>query len=97
MKRWLYAYRQISGNPEALTETLKARIGDLLRQAAGPEVAPAAADGSLTLRGSTYAFCSMKLDSSSEIVFDPIDATKPVREKYGAKHAALIKRIEDTK
>jgi tripartite ATP-independent transporter DctP family solute receptor len=25
------------------------------------------------------------------------DATKPVREKYGAKHAALIKRIEDTK
>lgn len=25
------------------------------------------------------------------------DATKPVREKYGSKHAALIKRIEDTK
>jgi TRAP-type C4-dicarboxylate transport system substrate-binding protein len=25
------------------------------------------------------------------------DATKPVREKYGAKHADLIKRIEDTK
>ena len=25
------------------------------------------------------------------------DATKPVREKYGAKHAALVKRIEDTK
>jgi len=25
------------------------------------------------------------------------DATKPIREKYGAKHAALIKRIEDTK
>ncbi|HEY5634333.1 MAG TPA: TRAP transporter substrate-binding protein [Burkholderiaceae bacterium] len=25
------------------------------------------------------------------------EATKPVREKYGAKHAALIKRIEDTK
>ena len=25
------------------------------------------------------------------------DATKPVREKYGAKYAALIKRIEDTK
>jgi tripartite ATP-independent transporter DctP family solute receptor len=25
------------------------------------------------------------------------EATKPVREKYGSKHAALIKRIEDTK
>ncbi len=25
------------------------------------------------------------------------DATKSVREKYGAKHTALIKRIEDTK
>jgi tripartite ATP-independent transporter DctP family solute receptor len=25
------------------------------------------------------------------------DATRPVREKYGSKHAALIKRIEDTK
>jgi tripartite ATP-independent transporter DctP family solute receptor len=25
------------------------------------------------------------------------EATKPVREKYGAKYAALIKRIEDTK
>jgi tripartite ATP-independent transporter DctP family solute receptor len=25
------------------------------------------------------------------------DATKPVREKYGAKYAALVKRIEDTK
>src|SRR5262245_6856249 len=25
------------------------------------------------------------------------DATKPVREKYGAKHAALIKRIEETR
>jgi TRAP-type C4-dicarboxylate transport system substrate-binding protein len=25
------------------------------------------------------------------------DATKPVREKYGSKHAALVKRIEDTK
>jgi tripartite ATP-independent transporter DctP family solute receptor len=25
------------------------------------------------------------------------DATKPVRDKYGAKYAALIKRIEDTK
>jgi tripartite ATP-independent transporter DctP family solute receptor len=25
------------------------------------------------------------------------DATKPVREKYGSKYAALIKRIEDTK
>src|SRR5262245_38522803 len=25
------------------------------------------------------------------------DATRPVREKYGAKHAALIKRIEDTR
>ena len=25
------------------------------------------------------------------------DATKPIREKYGAKHTALIKRIEDTK
>jgi tripartite ATP-independent transporter DctP family solute receptor len=25
------------------------------------------------------------------------DATKPVRDKYGSKHAALIKRIEDTK
>jgi tripartite ATP-independent transporter DctP family solute receptor len=25
------------------------------------------------------------------------EATRPVREKYGAKHAALIKRIEDTK
>ena len=25
------------------------------------------------------------------------DATKPVRDKYGSKYAALIKRIEDTK
>jgi tripartite ATP-independent transporter DctP family solute receptor len=25
------------------------------------------------------------------------DATKPIRDKYGAKHAALVKRIEDTK
>jgi TRAP-type C4-dicarboxylate transport system substrate-binding protein len=25
------------------------------------------------------------------------ESTKPVREKYGAKYAALIKRIEDTK
>jgi tripartite ATP-independent transporter DctP family solute receptor len=25
------------------------------------------------------------------------DATKPIREKYGSKHAALVKRIEDTK
>jgi tripartite ATP-independent transporter DctP family solute receptor len=25
------------------------------------------------------------------------EATKPIREKYGSKHAALIKRIEDTK
>jgi tripartite ATP-independent transporter DctP family solute receptor len=25
------------------------------------------------------------------------DATKPIRDKYGSKHAALIKRIEDTK
>jgi tripartite ATP-independent transporter DctP family solute receptor len=25
------------------------------------------------------------------------DATRPVREKYGAKHAALVKRIEDTR
>jgi tripartite ATP-independent transporter DctP family solute receptor len=25
------------------------------------------------------------------------EATRPVRDKYGAKHAALIKRIEDTK
>jgi TRAP-type C4-dicarboxylate transport system substrate-binding protein len=25
------------------------------------------------------------------------DATKPIRAKYGAKHLALIKRIEDTK
>jgi len=25
------------------------------------------------------------------------DATRPIREKYGAKHTALIKRIEDTK
>jgi len=25
------------------------------------------------------------------------DATKPIRQKYGAKHAALVKRIEDTK
>jgi TRAP-type C4-dicarboxylate transport system substrate-binding protein len=25
------------------------------------------------------------------------EATKPVREKYGAKHAALIKRMEDTR
>jgi TRAP-type C4-dicarboxylate transport system substrate-binding protein len=25
------------------------------------------------------------------------DATKPIREKYGANHTALIKRIEDTK
>jgi TRAP-type C4-dicarboxylate transport system substrate-binding protein len=25
------------------------------------------------------------------------DATKPIREKYGSKHVALIKRIEDTK
>ena len=25
------------------------------------------------------------------------EATRPVREKYGAKHAALVKRIEDTK
>jgi len=25
------------------------------------------------------------------------DATKPIRDKYGAKHVALIKRIEDTK
>jgi TRAP-type C4-dicarboxylate transport system substrate-binding protein len=24
-------------------------------------------------------------------------ATQPVREKYGAKHAALLKRIQDTK
>jgi len=25
------------------------------------------------------------------------DATRPIREKYGSKHAALVKRIEDTK
>ncbi len=25
------------------------------------------------------------------------DLTKPVREKYGAKHAALIKRMEETR
>ena len=25
------------------------------------------------------------------------DATQPIRDKYGAKYAALIKRIEDTK
>jgi hypothetical protein len=25
------------------------------------------------------------------------EATKPVREKYGAKHAALIKRMEETR
>src|SRR5438552_2422341 len=25
------------------------------------------------------------------------DATRPIREKYGSKHVALIKRIEDTK
>jgi TRAP-type C4-dicarboxylate transport system substrate-binding protein len=25
------------------------------------------------------------------------DATQPVRDKYGAKYAALIKRIQDTK
>jgi len=24
-------------------------------------------------------------------------ATQPIRDKYGAKHAAILKRIEDTK
>jgi Tfp pilus assembly protein PilX len=40
--------------------------------------------GSLTLRGNTYAFCSMRLDSSSEIIFDPIDTSKPVRIYIGS-------------
>jgi hypothetical protein len=40
--------------------------------------------GSTTLRGNTYAFCSMRLNSSSEIVFDPIDPSKPVRIYIGS-------------
>jgi hypothetical protein len=40
--------------------------------------------GSLTLRGNAYAFCSMRLDSSSEIIFDPIDPSKPVRIYIGS-------------
>jgi CBS domain-containing protein len=50
MKRWLYAYRNVTGGPEALAAILRERVTDLLRSATEEDGAPPAADGSFTVR-----------------------------------------------
>lgn len=72
MRRWLYTYEYVTGDPERLGRRLQAEAGELVRAALGGSPHEAAVDGSLLV------------DLPSELV--GIDVAKQARVRTGVAH-----------